>query len=55
MISNFFKALGGVLSLIICGLVLVVAMYISYILAIGLFVIVLIFATFSTLEVFRKH
>ena len=53
MIANLFKAIGGVISLIVCVLVFVVLMYISYILAIGAAVCLLIYCSFGTLETFR--
>ena len=53
MIANLFKAIGGVISLIVGILVVVVLMYISYILAIGAVIIFLIYVSFGTLEVFR--
>lgn len=53
MIANFFKAVGGSLTLIIFIVMCVVLMYVSYIFAIGLFIIGLIYAAFTVLEVFR--
>ena len=53
MIANLFKAIGGVISLIVGILIVVALMYISYILAIGAVIIFLIYCSFGTLEVFR--
>lgn len=53
MIANLFKAIGGVVSLIVGILIVVVLMYISYILAIGAVVCLLIYCSFGTLETFR--
>ena len=53
MIANLFKAIGGVISLIVGILIIAVLMYVSYILAIGAVIIFLIYCSFGTLEVFR--
>ena len=54
MINSLLKALGGSLSIIVFILVIVVLMYTSYLLAIGLVIALIAYTWFSTLETFRK-
>ena len=54
MINSLLKTAGGTLSIIVFILLVVVLMYTSYLLAIGLVISLIGYTFFSTLETFRK-